>query len=62
MTQITKLWSKFGFWEYSCGCIQYQDGFDLCDEHKNKGYTSLIEDYENSNNYTNTHKPSPMPE
>lgn len=46
MTKIIRKWSKFGFWYYSCGCIQYQDGHDLCKKHKKKGYTSLHRDYE----------------
>ena len=29
--KTTRRWdSRFGFWRYSCSCIQYQDGFDLC--------------------------------
>lgn len=43
--KITRKWSKFGFWVYSCRCIQYQDGFDLCPKHKKKGYTSLMKDF-----------------
>lgn len=43
--KITKKWnSKFGFWEYSCGCIRYQDGYDLCPTHKPNGYQSLERD------------------
>ena len=42
---ITKKWNKkFGFWQFSCGGLQYQDGFDLCKKHKKKGYTSLLKD------------------
>lgn len=29
-----KVWNKLGFWEYTCGCLQYQDGWDSCEEHK----------------------------
>lgn len=42
---IKRKWNKkFGFWQYDCGCIQYQDGFDLCKKHKNHGYISLMRD------------------
>ena len=38
-----KRWNKqFGFWKWKCGCIQYQDGFDLCPKHQKKGYRSLL--------------------
>lgn len=39
-----KVWSELGFWLYKCGCIQYQDGYDLCSKHAPKGYTSLLDD------------------
>ena len=31
-----------GFWRYSCGCIQYQDGWDYCDFHKGMGYETVL--------------------
>lgn len=31
---ITKRWNEHGFWQYSCGCVQYQDGSDRCWEHR----------------------------
>lgn len=46
MTKITRRWNRiFGYWAYSCGCLQYQDGFDLCKKHKGKGYTSLMRNF-----------------
>ncbi len=42
--KITRRWDKLGFWKYACGCIQYQDGFDLCKKHRKKGYSSLMKD------------------
>lgn len=31
---VQKVWNELGFWEYKCGCIQYQDGWDQCELHK----------------------------
>lgn len=33
MTAITRTWSEYGFWHYSCGCIVYQDGSERCALH-----------------------------
>lgn len=30
MSKLPKQWNEMGFWEYKCGCIQYQDGWDKC--------------------------------
>ena len=44
-TKVTRVWNAaFGYWKYSCGCVQMQDGYDLCDRHKPSGYPSLIRD------------------
>jgi len=44
--KVTRKWiDEFGFWEYSCGCLQYQDGYDLiCHRHSGKSYTVLVKD------------------
>ncbi len=39
---IVKSWNKSGFWQYSCGCVQFQDSFELCCEHESGGYPSLL--------------------
>lgn len=45
MIQIIKVWDKqLGLWKYSCGCIQFQDGYELCSKHKPGGYISLLEE------------------
>lgn len=36
MTNIpnNRVWDDMGFWKYDCGCIQFQDGWETCDNHK----------------------------
>lgn len=34
-------WDEHGFWKWSCGCLQFQDGYDLCAFHSYYGYTAL---------------------
>jgi dUTP pyrophosphatase len=39
---ITKRWSEYGFWQYSCGCVEYQDGSERCTAHR-AGLPALVE-------------------
>jgi hypothetical protein len=40
-----KKWNaQFGFWQWPCGCIRYQDGYELCPTHLPVGYQALEED------------------
>lgn len=51
---LTKTWNaKMGLWNFSCGCIQYQDGFDLCEKHRPNGYISLLRELEYINHGKN---------
>jgi hypothetical protein len=44
---LTKKWDKqIGAWKFSCGCIQFQDGYELCDKHKPGGYKALLADWD----------------
>ena len=37
-------WNDHGFWEYPCGCAQYQDGWERCVTHKTdpNWFTALV--------------------
>lgn len=43
MTALTRTWSEHGFWKYSCGCIQFQDGWESCERHRD-GTRPVVED------------------
>jgi NTP pyrophosphatase (non-canonical NTP hydrolase) len=44
---LTKKWDRqINAWKFSCGCYQYQDGYELCDQHKLGGYKSLLDQFE----------------
>lgn len=32
----SKRWNDFGFWEYPCGCAQFQDGWEKCGDHEGR--------------------------
>lgn len=45
LEKVRKRWNvQHGMWEFTCGCLQFQDGYELCDRHKPGGYTSLLVD------------------
>ncbi len=42
---LTKSWNQHGFWQWTCGCTQMQDGYELCARHRPGGYTSLLAEH-----------------
>lgn len=49
ITMNTKTWNDLGFWEWKCGCVQFQDGYELCPKHRSLGYQSLKKESNGTN-------------
>lgn len=41
---FTRDWSQHGFWKYSCGCLQFQDGWERCEPHSKTGDLPSVEE------------------
>lgn len=36
MTEGKRFWNDMGMWQWPCGCAEFQDGWEKCEEHSGK--------------------------